>query len=82
MEGVFRLPAMGNRIHQRPDDLVKLYDRPGPAMGDEQRARGGLLAAHMNEVNVQAFQFDQTLIEPVVVSLPCAPVIVIAPVVR
>ncbi len=41
VEGVLRVPAVGRRVGQRPDDVDELDDRARPAVHEEQRQRRG-----------------------------------------
>ena len=65
VECVLGTAAVGRWIGQRLDHLVKLHERAGPAVDDDQRQGVWPLSAPMNEMDVEAVDLRLELLEPV-----------------
>ena len=50
MKGILRPSAEFLRLGEHRDELLKLDDRPRPAMREHERQRVGMRRAHMDEV--------------------------------
>ena len=80
VEGVGRIAAIRGRIGERPDDLVELHDRTGPAVSNQEREGVLVGRALVDEVDVQTVDRREELIELVQRRFLGAPVEFITPV--
>ena len=71
---------MRRGIRERADDVGELHERPGPAVGQQQRGGVGLWRADVQEVNILAVDFRNELREGVQLRLGGPPVVIFAPV--
>jgi hypothetical protein len=65
VERVLGIAAVGDRVGQRPDHLLELDDRAGPAVGDEQRRRRRDGRLHVDEMDVETVDLRLELREAV-----------------
>ena len=79
-ERIARVAAEARGIGEHGDDLVKLPDRPRPAVGEEERERGRPAALCVDEVKIDTRHGCGELREAVEHGLVLSPVIVVAPV--
>lgn len=75
------ITTMAGRVGERPDELEGLYDRPGPAMSDDEWQRVRLGRPHVHKVDPLPVNDGGELGQRVQPRLPDAPVIRIHPVV-
>ena len=80
VEGILGIAAVADRIGQRRDHLEKLDDGARPAVGHDQRQRVGFGGAHVQEVDVDAVDGGDELLEGVDARLGAAPVVLVLPV--
>ncbi len=80
VEGVGGVAPVLDWVGQRPDDLVELDNRAGPAVGQHQRGRVEMRGADMQEVDVQPVDRGQELREVVQPRVGGRPVVVLKPV--
>ena len=80
VEAVGRVAAVGGRIGQRADDLVQVPERPGPAVGEDQRHRIRTPPGHPHEVDGHAVDRDPVVLVGVHLRLDRPPVVDVAPV--
>ena len=77
---IARLTSVVGRVGQRLDDLVELDDRSRPPVGHHEWARCSMWRSLMDEVNVDAIDGGDELVEAVQSRLSIAPVVLVAPI--
>ena len=80
MEGVGGAPAVAGGVGEGADELELFDDRPGPAVGDDERQGVGVGGAEVEEVELQAVDLGQVLGQGVQFGLDPPQVVVGGPV--
>ena len=74
--------GVGGRVSERPDHLMKIPERPGPTVTEDQRHRFGAFARLVNEVNRHPINCGLEMGEGVDRLLLPAPVVALKPIVH
>src|SRR6185369_9961180 len=80
VKGFIGFTTVGRRVHERSNDLHKLDDRPGPAMGQYDWQSILVLRSDVNEVNTETVNLAAKLWKPIQCAFNATPIIVGAPV--
>src|SRR5687768_12961198 len=82
MKGIGCASTMRGRIREWSDDLQLFDGRAGPSVCDNERQRGLVRRANVNEMNVQSIDFSDELWQSVQRGLAPAPVVLGRPIPR
>ena len=80
VERLVNRSAVPGGVGERLDRLLELEDRPGPAVRDDDRQRVGVRRTLVDEVNIDAGDVGDVLVESVERRFTLSPVVLVRPV--